>query len=183
MRLLLRCTHNFKSKLLVFCRHLVRGKYHSCSMCSYRLMVISPVLLPWYIIFTQWVNGSRRVFFGVLSVEAPQPCQQINSMFFFSIFLKSTPKLENFCSSNNVESCLCKALLFVEMETPPMLYNSLCTTNIRRKNFTFVDFRNPADTYRTINPYSTCASWQYINFGNFLTFWFLEKEGSKCFNF
>ena len=72
-------------------------------------------------------------FFGVLSVGAPQPCQQINSMFFFSILLKSMPKLENFGISNKVESCLCKAILFIEMETPPMLYNNLCTTNIRRK--------------------------------------------------
>ena len=49
-------------------------------------------------------------FSGVLSVGAPQPCQQINGMFFFSILLKSMPKLENVCTSNKVESCLYMAI-------------------------------------------------------------------------
>ena len=76
----------------------------------------------------------------------------------FSILLKAMPKLKKFCSSNKVESCLCKAILFVEIETPQPLHHKYS-----QKNFTFVDFRNPVDTYRTVHPCSTDASWQYIN--------------------
>ena len=40
-----------------------------------------------------------------------------------------------------------------------------------------MDFRNPVDTYWTVNPCSTGASWQYINLAIFLHFDFLRKKG------